>query len=160
MAQRHSLTDLVGALPTLEVVALLGDGIVFRHPAEEGRGGTAARLTGAHLKAVRRRVAAARFEVFESVRGTLTYARRGCAPEDVLPRFFLHVVPQDAGVLRPGWRFENLDFSFAWAGLRHGDTCVASVGLPSYRIAAVRTGQWHAAQGELWSVSFTPRPPR
>ena len=87
---------------------------------------------------------------------TLHYLRGECSAADPAPRFFLHVVPIDADDL-PGERraagFDNLDFDFADRGLRYGGRCLASVGLPDYGVARVRTGQ-HADGVRLWEGEF------
>ena len=88
----------------------------------------------------------------------LTYLRDGCPLNDVErdgPRFFLHVIPVDAGDL-PSWRreygFGNLDFFLRRGLARIDGNCVAVALLPDYPIAAIRTGQltddgvhWEAA---------------
>ena len=87
---------------------------------------------------------------------TLTYVRDGCSEADTEPRFFLHVVPVDEGDLPEDRRaagFGNLDFPFADRGLRYGERCMASVGLPDYPAARVRTGQ-HGGAGEVWAGGF------
>ena len=91
----------------------------------------------------------------------LTYLRDGCPRNDVEgdgARFFLHVVPVDAGDVPPwhrGYGFENLDF-FLQRGLARIDgDCVAVVALPDYPIASIRTGRF-TDDGPLWEVEFTP----
>ena len=88
----------------------------------------------------------------------LVYVREQCAPEDTDAWFFLHLTPVDAGDL-PGERrkygFDNLDFRFGTRGARFDGRCVASVRLPDYAIAGVRTGQY-AAGGQIWHVEFAP----
>ena len=104
---------------------------------------------------------------------TLTYLRDGCAPEDITTRFFLHVDPVDVRDL-PGYRrqfgFDNLDFHplsdtlgnsgtlgvprFSTGAARIDGDCVATVLLPDYPIARIRTGQYAAAD-VLWEVEFT-----
>ena len=83
---------------------------------------------------------------------TLHYVRDGCADADVEARFFLHVTPLDAADLPEERReagFANLDFAFGDRGLRHGGLCLASVPLPEYGIARVRTGQFEGG-ARLW----------
>ena len=87
----------------------------------------------------------------------LTYVRDGCSAEDAAARFFLHVYPADGRSL-PDWRaehgFDNLDFNLGEQGARTGDgRCVATVPLPNYPIASIRTGQFDGA-GERWAVEF------
>ena len=76
---------------------------------------------------------------------TLTLAREGCSAADVAARFFVHAYAAD------GSR-ENLDFWFRQRGLRHGDRCMASVGLPP-SAARVVAGQYDAS-GHLWEAAL------
>ena len=84
----------------------------------------------------------------------LIYGRESCAAADTAANFFLHIVPEDAAVLpaeRQAAGFDNWDFSFArWGGHFDGQ-CLASVPLPGYPIAALRTGQ-----AGVWSVDLYP----
>ena len=75
---------------------------------------------------------------------TLTLARESCGAPDVADRFFVHAYAPD------GAR-ENLDFWFRERGLRHGDRCLASVGLPPYPLARLVAGQYDAS-GHLWEA--------
>lgn len=88
----------------------------------------------------------------------LVYVREQCAPADTDAWFFLHLTPVDADDL-PGERrehgFDNLDFRFGMRGARFDGRCVASVRLPDYAIAGIRTGQY-AAGGQIWRVEFAP----
>ena len=88
----------------------------------------------------------------------LVYVREQCAPEDTDAWFFLHLTPVDVDAL-PGKRrehgFDNLDFRFGTRGARFDGRCVASVRLPDYAIAGIRTGQY-AAGGQIWRVEFAP----
>ena len=103
-------------------------------------------------------IARARFDVHLGDR-ILTYVREECSAEDAAARFFLHVYPADEGDSpdrRGERRFANLDFGLGDAGARTEDgACAATVPLPAYPIATVRTGQFDAS-GELWAVEFTP----
>ena len=95
------------------------------------------------------------FDVYLDGR-TLHYLRGECRAEDTAPRFFLHVVPIDAADLPEERRragFDNLDFAFADRGLRFGERCLASIRLPTYGVARVRTGQ-HAGGERLWEGEF------
>ena len=94
----------------------------------------------------------------------LLYRRAGCRKESLRERFFLHVYPEVPETLpaeRAPYRFENLDFDFFTAGvlvdLPGGERgCIASVRLPDYRIARVRTGQYRSGDGSVWSVDIRP----
>ena len=87
----------------------------------------------------------------------LVYLRETCAAADTAANFFLHITPVDAADLpveRQSAGFANLDFVFdRWGGLFDGK-CLAAVPLPDYAIAAVRTGQYVAGQGELWAAEL------
>ena len=84
--------------------------------------------------------------------GQLTYIRESCAAADTAEPFFLHIFPAAADLLAgPAAEQENLDFAFGrWGGLFDGK-CLATVPLPDYPIAAIRTGQ-----AGLWEVNFYP----
>lgn len=102
-------------------------------------------------------VARSTFELY-LLNDELVYVREQCAPEDTEAWFFLHLTPVDADDL-PGARrehgFDNLDFRFGTRGARFDGRCVASVPLPGYAIAGVRTGQY-ADGGQIWSAAFAP----
>jgi len=89
----------------------------------------------------------------------LTYVRDGCPLDDVErdgPRFFLHVIPVDAGDIHPWHRaygFDNVDFFLRHGLARIDGNCVAVVRLPDYPIAAVRTGQF-TDDGVLWEAEI------
>ena len=87
----------------------------------------------------------------------LTYLRETCAATDTDANFFLHLVPGDVADLpaeRQDAGFANRDFDFArWGGHFDGQ-CLAAVPLPDYPLAAIRTGQYVAGQGELWAAEL------
>ena len=88
----------------------------------------------------------------------LRYVRAGCAPKDIEPAFFLHLMPRDLADLPPPRReqgFANRSFRFAAAGGRFAPwQCAAQIRLPDYPIAALRTGQHIPHQGDLWSTEL------
>ena len=95
----------------------------------------------------------------------LFYRRDSCREESLREgRFFLHVYPEAPGVLpaeRAPHRFENLDFDFfRWGVLFEleggGRACLATVPLPDYGIARVRTGRYRSGDGEIWSAEIRP----
>ena len=96
--------------------------------------------------------ARARYDVyFDAARGALTYARAPCVRADSRARFFLHVVPVDAGDLpddqvRNG--FDNLDFNLLDRALFDGK-CLVTMRLPEYAVDHVRTGQTEK-NGDVW----------
>lgn len=86
-------------------------------------------------------------------RTALTYVRAPCSRADTASRFFLHVFPVNAGDLserRVKRGFENLDFGFARVGARFDSECMATVQLPAYGIARIRTGQFDGER-EIWA---------
>ena len=87
----------------------------------------------------------------------LIYLRETCAAADTAADFFLHILPQDIADLPPERQaagFANLDFAFArWGGTFDGK-CLATVPLPDYPIASIRTGQHRPGPGELWAAEL------
>ena len=87
----------------------------------------------------------------------LIYLRETCAAADMAAGFFLHILPADTSDLpaeRQSAGFANLDFAFArWGGSFDGK-CLATVPLPDYPIATIRTGQYAPGPGELWAVEL------
>ena len=98
------------------------------------------------------------FDVY-SDNDRLVYVREPCAASDMDAEFFLHVVPSDVSYLPSSRResgFDNLDFIFATQGLLFDGMCVASIGLPDYKIKRVRTGQWDPEQQrDIWKEEFS-----
>ncbi len=94
---------------------------------------------------------------------TLTYLRGPCRRADTEPGFFLHIMPWDRDVLAVASRpqgFEVLDFTFRGDSRRipqvhqaafFAGTCLASIRLPVYPIAGLRTGQGQRAE-PVWEV--------
>ena len=92
---------------------------------------------------------------------TLFYRRTSCREESLRERFFLHVVPRARKALPAEaalYGFENLDFDFLRSGVRWEladgtSACLATVRLPTYGIARVRTGQ-HRSGDPIWSAEI------
>ena len=79
--------------------------------------------------------------------GELVYVREPCDERDAEARFFLHVF---AGGSRA-----SLDFHFKQRGVVADGRCVAVARLPSEQdIDRIRTGQFVAGEGDLWSVEI------
>ena len=99
-----------------------------------------------------------------AVDNRLIYLRESCTAADTAVPFFLPVVPERAADLPAERRdafFAHWGFNFAHGGfdfVRHGGhfdgKCLATVPLPDYPIAALRTGQHLPGQGDLWSVEL------
>ena len=101
-------------------------------------------------------VGRAAFDIYRDGR-MLAYHKEPCAAADLRERFFLHLLPVDAGDLPPQDRphgFENLGFDISEYGTRLGEACVALVPLPEYALAGLRTGQFISGEGRLWSVEI------
>ena len=88
----------------------------------------------------------------------LRYVRAGCAPEDIEPEFFLHLIPRDLTDLPRREQesgFSSRPFRFAEVGGHFAPwQCAAQIPLPKYPIAALRTGQYVPGLGDLWSVEL------
>ena len=115
--------------PRLTLLAELDDGLIFR---VDDRPAFDVELTGK----------------------TLTYRKAPCAPEDVRGRFILKVRPVNTGDMpahRSGKRYDRLNFDFRRHGIIRDGECRATVTLPDYDVAYVRTGQ-RAEAGLLWSA--------
>ena len=91
----------------------------------------------------------------------LIYLRENCAAADTAADFFLHIIPEDAADLPADRRpagFAHAGFAFARQGGRFDGKCLATVALPDYPIAALRTGQHIPGQGDSWSVELIAAP--
>ena len=93
---------------------------------------------------------------------TLLWTKSSCANEDVLSRFFLHVIPVSQADLPEERRvhgFDNLDFNFLDHGalLLQERRCIATRELPGYPAASIRTGQYVRGEGEIWSEEIALR---
>ena len=94
----------------------------------------------------------------------LVYVRETCAAADTAVPFFLPIVPErtadlpaarrDAFFAHWGFNFVHGGFDFARHGGHFDGKCLATVPLPDYPIAALRTGQHIPGQGDLWSVAL------
>ena len=91
---------------------------------------------------------------------TLVYIKSPCDKSDMSSRFFLHFVPLDPSDmprhrLLLGHTFDNYDFHFGQRGVMFDGKCIASVDLPDYNVASIRTGQWVSGDGNvLWEVDY------
>ena len=96
------------------------------------------------------------FDVYLDGRA-LTYVKEPCARADTGAVFFLHLIPADAADLpdhRKQYGFDNLDFDFDGRGVRFDGECLATIVLPDYAVARIRTGQYLANENgsytNLW----------
>ena len=96
----------------------------------------------------------ATFDVY-LIDNELTYLKEPCGPADTEDGFFLHLIPANVADL-PGDRrqygFDNRDFQ--WAGERRDGPCLATIPLPRYPIAGIRTGQYVPDGGNIWQAEF------
>ena len=82
----------------------------------------------------------------------LHYVKEPCTSHDRKKPFFLHLAPADTDDLpdhRKPYGFDNQDFSFDTYGVVVGRKCMATVRLPGYAAARVRTGQPGIWEGEF-----------
>ena len=97
-------------------------------------------------------------------KGVLYYVKAACGQTDLEMPFFLHLVPigDDFDAGRESDGFNNLDFMFERYGVRFGNgsqlNCLATVPLPGYGIAEIRTGQY-TADGRVWQGRIRPDQP-
>ena len=105
-------------------------------------------------------VARSTFDVYRDER-VLYYVKTPCSDEDVKDRdkFFLHIFPTDAKELpghRRPYRYDNDDFNFLDQGLKFDNKCMASISLPQYDIARIKTGQFHSrSANRLWEAEIS-----
>ena len=100
-------------------------------------------------------VARSTFDVYRDER-VLHYVKTPCSDADVKTRFFLHIFPtkKKPSSLYYRWRYENIDFDFFSYGLRFDDKCLASIALPNYDIARIKTGQFYDDGVRVWEAEI------
>ena len=84
----------------------------------------------------------------------LTYLRESCAAADTAAKVRLHIIPKDPADLpaeQQAAGYANRDFDFGRWGGHFDGKCLATVPLPDYPIAALRTGQ-----AGRWAVNWYP----
>ncbi len=87
----------------------------------------------------------------------LHYVREQCRARDTADRFLLHIIPADVTDLpeeRREYGMDNRDFAFAGRGAYFDGKCMATVELPDYPIAGIRTGQFVRGEPPAWSVEL------
>ena len=96
------------------------------------------------------------FDVY-LIDGTVYFLKEPCNRSDIDARFFLHVFPEAIDDLPDSRRrehgFDNLDFAVGNRGLLFDGRCLASVDLPQYDIAGIRTGRVLVDGAEVWSIA-------
>ena len=89
--------------------------------------------------------------------GRLIYTKDSCSADDRDLPFFLHVFPADENDLAEGREesgFDNLGFELMQNGGESDGVCFATVDLPGYDIASIRTGQWVRGEDEVWDAGI------
>ena len=84
------------------------------------------------------------FDVYPH-RDKLIYLKEPCTSADTQDPFYLHLIPADEHDLPDDHRadgFDRYDFVFSHYGTHFEGKCMASVPLPQYEIARIRTGQY------------------
>ena len=89
----------------------------------------------------------------------VVYVKSPCIWDDVQHPLYLHVIPASKAELpteRQAPSFYELSFDF-WDRdvAADPDACVASIDLPGYEIASVRTGQLTLEGNELWNSTYS-----
>ena len=94
--------------------------------------------------------------------GALGYLKASCEPNDYDAPLFAYIYPADPDVLPAEHRRNGFQAAY-WGGetfTRFGATfdgaCIATLHLPDYPIAAIRTGQAEPGGETLWDVFATP----
>ena len=127
-----------------------------------GNAARAQRMTGSYYRSQflptlsGQRVARGRFDVCLGERA-LTYVKEPCTSADTEASFFLHVFPSNPDDLpraRRRFGFDALGFEFDRHGVNIDGFCTATVKLPAYPAARIRTGQWIRGRGRLWTEEF------
>ena len=102
-------------------------------------------------------VARSTFDVYRDEH-MLHYVKSPCSDADVKTKFFLHIFPTDRKELdahRYLWGYNSGDFSFLRrGGLRFDDKCLASIALPHYDIARIKTGQFYIDRVRVWEAEI------
>ena len=89
--------------------------------------------------------------------GRIAYLKEPCIQSDTEALFFLILVPERVSDLpeeRAAAGFKQIESEFFSMGRAIDGKCVASVPLPEYAVASVRTGQRTRDEGELWDAAF------
>ena len=159
--------EQLAALPMLEIEAALQDGMIFKvNNGKDAAGIRGSAQEGALKKAVRegvlrnaRPVIRADFDVYlDEKANKLIYLKETCGGNDLEPRFFLHVVPENSADLprrRRPHAFDNLNFDFSEYGFEAAGLCAAARNLPDYAIAAIETGQFLSPENKkIWQGEF------
>ncbi len=153
------------ALPGVETVAELADGVVLRVTPGTGFDrdsylANKAALITAPIEEAGQSILRSTYDVY--VTDTeLIYVKDMCSQDDADALFSLHWAPTDKAYLADYWKeygFNVRDFRLEEHGVKSGDRCVAAVRLPAYAISQIKTGQFVYGPDKelvwLWRESF------
>ncbi len=151
------------ALPGVEIVAELADGIIVRITPGTWDMATYLANKEALLTAIVTKAGEPIIRDHYTVyilENRLIYAKDSCSQDDIDDVFFLHLIPVDEHDLpanRQQSGFDNLDFRFTHvvSHMQAGQRCVAIRELPEYAIRSLRTGQWAPGEGPIWEGRFS-----
>ena len=145
------------ALPGVETVAELADGVVLRVTPgtvfdRDSYLANKAALITAPIEEAGQPILRSTYDVY--VTDTeLIYVKDACSEDDTEAIFSLHWAPTDKAHLADYWKeygFNVRDFRLEEYGVKSGDRCVAAVRLPAYAISQIKTGQFvHGPDKEL-----------
>ena len=103
-------------------------------------------------------ITAGEFDVYVQNR-RLFFLKEPCAERETVGTFFLHIEAKHLDSLPPNRRefgFDNRDFHFADRGVAFDGKCMASMALPDYDIARIRSGRVTPNGRGAWRVDFKP----
>lgn len=103
-------------------------------------------------------VTAGEFDVYVQNR-RLFFLKEPCVEEETDGTFFLHIEAKHLDSLPPNRRkfgFDNRDFRFADRGVAFDGKCLASMALPDYDIARIRSGRGGPNARAAWRLDFKP----
>ena len=154
----------IRALPGVETVADLTDGVVFRVTPEcfdmDGYLAKKNALITSLLTAAGEPIIRSIFDVYLHDKALL-YVKERCSQDDRDAIFSLHWAPTDKVHLPAYWKeygFNVRDFRFKEYEVRGSDKCMAVIELPEYDISRIKTGQFvYGKEKELvwrWRDSF------
>ncbi len=142
----------VRALPGVETVADLADGVILRVTPDalperfdmDKYLANKEALINTIIHAAGEPIIRSGYDMYINA-NELIYIKDGCRQDDRDALFSLHWTPTDKAHLHRYWKphgFMGLDFSFENYGVKSGNKCVAVVALPEYTISQIKTGQF------------------
>ena len=138
------------AMPILEEVASLRDGVIFRVS------GTRDDILAEYDAILSEDpIASSEFDIHLKDR-MLVYSRESCEDSILDLPFFLHITPvssQDLRTSNQPYGYDDLVFNFRSSKRYDHLRCISSILLPEYSIDTIRTGQYDE-NGMVWSISL------